>query len=268
MAISWTEETLPKDAAGTATLPVRVYRDAATKRTAPLVFHMHGGAFTGGSVESGQQIASLLAEAGAVVISVDYPVNTCECPFPYALQATFHALSWLHKNRTNWVSKKSGVYVAGEEAGGNLAAGLTLMARDQQEPLLAGQILLSPMLDPDLATKSFRQAQAGPVGCKWADGWNSYLGTVDKALHPYAAPSNASRLAGLPPTLILTCPDDPMRDESLRYADRLRKSGVSVQDQIVVAADHWPEALTQKVATRADWAPLVKQTFSEFFAQR
>ncbi|MFD2265181.1 alpha/beta hydrolase [Lacibacterium aquatile] len=266
MAISWTEETLPKDAAGTATLPVRVYRHADTKRAAPLVFHLHGGAFTGGSVASGEQIASLLAEAGAVVISVGYPVNTCECPFPYALQATFHALNHLHKNRTNWVAKKSGLYVAGEEAGGNIAAGLALMARDQHEPLLAGQILLSPMLDPDLATKSFRQAQAGAGGCKWADGWNSYLGTVDKALHPYAAPANASRLAGLPPTLILTCPDDPMRDESLRYADRLRKSGVYVQDQIVTSADHWPEALSQDTTGEADWAPLVQRRFTEFFA--
>ena len=70
------------------------------------------------------------------------------------------------------------LFVAGEEAGGNLAAALALMARDQQTPPLAGQILLSPMLDPCMATCSMRQAEAGPVGCQWADGWHQYLGSA------------------------------------------------------------------------------------------
>ena len=73
-------------------------------------------------------------------------------------------------------------------------AWLALMARDQDTPRLAGQILLSPMLDACLGTCSLREVDAGPVGCHWADGWAQYLGTPDKAAHPYAAPVNASRL--------------------------------------------------------------------------
>ena len=100
-------------------------------------------------------------------------------PFPAARwRRAFQALDWLHAQpRRTGSSRKSGLFVAGEEAGGNLAAALALMARDQQAPPLAGQILLSPMLDPCMATCSIRQAEAGPVGCKWADGWHQYLGS-------------------------------------------------------------------------------------------
>ena len=103
------------------------------------------------------------------------------------------------KGRARWSSKHAPLYVAGEEAGGNLAAALALMARDRRGPALAGQILFSPMLDACLGTYSLREADAGPVGCRWADGWADYLGSPDKAAHPYAAPLNASRLAGARP---------------------------------------------------------------------
>ncbi len=106
-----------------------------------------------GSVETGRPIAELLAEAGAVVVSAEYPLAPAH-PFPKAVQSLFHVLTWLHANRPEGTGKKSALLVAGEEAGGNLAAALALMARDQQHPPLAGQILLSPMLDPCMATGS------------------------------------------------------------------------------------------------------------------
>ena len=81
-----------------------------------------------------------------------------------------------------------------------------------------------------------RQAEAGPVGCKWADGWHEYLGSADKAAHPYAAPLVSSRLSNLPPTLILTAEDDMLRDESLCYARRLRAAGVAVVIFLIVAS--------------------------------
>ena len=112
------------------------------------------------------------------------------------------------------------VYVAGEEAGGNLAAAAALMSRDRLEPELAGQILLSPMLDPCLGTESQRDAEVGRAGCKWADGWRRYLCRAGNADHPYAAPGSSMRLAGLPPTLLVTAQDDPMRDETQSYARR------------------------------------------------
>jgi acetyl esterase/lipase len=274
--MNWTEETIEVEQG----VPARVYRKGSCPRSAPLVLHLHGGAFVGGSLDSGRMVSSLLADAGAVVVSVDYPLAPA-LQFPHALQAAYRALSSLHSSRTNWVSKKSGIFVAGEEAGGNLAAALALMARDQQGPPLAGQILLSPMLDPCMATCSIRQAEAGPVGCQWADGWHQYLGSADKAAHPYAAPLGSSRLAGLAPALVLTAQDDPMRDESVSYARRLRESGVVVQEHVLAGPTGWPNALgfwqqsfdrleaylSDPSTTEEAWATTVRDRFIEFFAQ-
>ena len=171
-------------------------------------------------------------------------------------------LQRLHDRRAHWAARASGLFIAGEEAGGNLAAALALMARDRLGPPLAGQVLLSPMLDAGMATCSFRDAEAGPVGCKWADGWRAYLGTPDKADHPYAAPSCGSRLHGLPPALVLTAQDDPMKDESLSYARRLQQAGVTTRT-CTLDASGWPDALA---GPDAPWAARVRDAFADFFA--
>ncbi len=262
METSYAEKLIYADA---KSMPARVYHSGMASREAPLVLHLHGGAFVDGSLDSGRSIATLLAEAGAVVVSADYPLAPAH-RFPQTLEAAFGALNWLHAHRIRWGTKKSRIFVAGEEAGGNLAAALALMARDQGTPPLAGQILLSPMLDACLATCSMRAAEAGPVGCKWADGWHQYLGSPDKAAHPYAAPLYSSRLSGLAPALVLTAEDDLLRDESLRYARRLRESSVAVQEHVLTAPTGWPEALCEDKNKEASWSAEVRNHFIEFFA--
>src|SRR5882757_5175193 len=251
MATTWTDDSIEVGAA--APVAVRVYGKRQRGGTPPLVLHLHAGAFVGGTLESGQLVASLLAEAGAIVVSADYPLAPDHI-FPDALRATLAILNVLHQNRTRWAAKKSQIFVAGEEAGGNLAAGLALLARDRHPGLLAGQILLSPMLDPSMGTCSIRSAEAGPVGCKWADGWHDYLGSPEKAANPYAAPLNSTRLAGLAPALVLTAEDDLMRDESQRYADRLREAGVAVRHDVLTGLTGWPCALAQPDNAGAPWA--------------
>lgn len=237
-AVFWRQETI---AAGTASLAARLYAPAEIAADAGIVVHLHGGSFTGGSLVEGEAVATMLAEAGAVVISLDYPLAPAH-RFPEALEATYGALVAIGKMRARWAARHAPLYVAGEEAGGNLAAALALMARDRHGPALAGQILLSPMLDACLGTYSLRAAEAGPVGCHWADGWADYLGTPDKAAHPYAAPLNATRLAGLPPALLISAGDDPMRDEAAAYAARLQEAGVSVRHHVQTAPTQWPAA--------------------------
>lgn len=263
MATGRTDSAIDVDEAGK--LPVRVYRDSRSPRSAPLVFHLHGGAFCAGSIEVCETIPELLAEAGAVVVSADYPLAP-EFQFPHALRTIFSALKTLHKTRTRWAGKMSRLFVAGEEAGGNLAASLALMARDQHAPEIAGQILLSPMLDACMATTSIRSADAGPAGCKWADGWQHYLGSADKAAHPYAAPSQSSRLSGLPPALIVTAQDDLMRDEALSYAARLQESGVAVSRHVLTAPTAWPDALCEGRPADSGWGSALRDQFIQFFA--
>ena len=263
MTTAYADTAIASDS--TDEMAVRVWRDSSVRRSAPLVLHFHGGAFCGGSLDSCETVPELLAEAGAVVVSADYPLAP-QHQFPFALGSIFGVLKTLHKARAKWAGKSSQVFVAGEEAGGNLAASLALISRDQNGPALGGQILLSPMLDPCMATRSVRGADAGPAGCRWADGWQQYLGSPEKAAHPYAAPGGSSRLAGLPPALVVTAQDDPMRDESLSYADRLQESGVFVRKHVLAAPTGWPGALSAGRSNSQTWSAALRNQFVQFFA--
>lgn len=246
-------------------LDVRFHGRRSAAGAVPLVLHFHGGSFTGGSLDTGAGVAGLLADAGAVVMALDYPLAPAH-PFPQAVEAGYAALAWAFKARTKLAGQGASVYVAGEEAGGNIAAAVALMARDRQGPALAGQILLSPMLDPCLATASLRKAHAGPVGCIWADGWHQYLGRMENAAHPYAAPGTALRLAGLPASLLVTAEDDPLRDEALAYAARLRATGLPLRQAVLAGPTGWPCSYFKPGVASAAWAPALRQQFADFFS--
>jgi len=260
MIPAWTDHTV--ETAGGARVPVRVFGKRVPG--APVVLHLHGGAFTGGLLDTNPTLPALLVRAGAVVASADYPLSP-EHRFPHALETMFDVLGALQRCCAEWASRRSEIFVAGEEAGGNLAAALALMARDRRATL-AGQILLSPMLDPLMGTCSLRSAEAGAVGCPWADGWHAYLGSPEKAAHPYAAPLSASRLAGVAPALLLTAQDDPLRDESETYARRLREAGVRVQFAVLPGPTGWPVALSLPAdEAPAPWASDVVEHLKQFF---
>lgn len=260
MAALWTDERLDLD--GTS-LPIRVYRADVLSRPAPLVLHLHGGTFTCGDLDCSAMICRALAEAGAVVVSLDYPLAP-QHPFPAALNASFAALDLLYNQRARWAGRGARLFVAGEEAGANIAAALTLMARDQHRPPVAGQILISPMLDPCLASGSIHAAEAGGAGCKWANGWHFYLGSADKAAHPYAAPLASRRLGGIPPALIITSDDCPIRDEALAYGRRLNACGVAVTTHVVADEADRPEAAPD--AGLPVWARDLLPLFTTFLA--
>lgn len=195
-----------------------------------LLLFLHAGTFTEGSCEAAAARAALLAEAGADVVALDYPLAP-EHPFPAGLSAAFEALQALATRHTRLTgSAQTALFVAGEEAGGNLAAALALMARDQRAPQLAGQLLISPMLDPQLGSASMRDGECGGCECIYAKGWQAYLGDSARADHPYAAPLNARRLAGLAPALVLSLAGHPLNDEARRYAAALREHGGSARD--------------------------------------
>lgn len=242
---------------------VRVYGSKSAGQVLPLVVHFHGGAFVSGDLDNGGTVASLLEAAGARVVSVAYPLS----PFPQPLETGYAVLQWAFKQRTRLAGAGAQVYLAGEEAGGNLAAGVALMARDQSHPPLAGQILLSPMLDPCVGTASLRAATGTATACKWADGWFKFLGCTRDAEHPYAVPGAAQRLAGLPPTLVLVGRDDPMHDEALAYAARLESAGLSVTRHVFNQAQQWPDALLQAGSRTCPCADEVQEQFRRFFAE-
>lgn len=256
------EQTI--ETAGGARVRTRVYGKRVPG--APVALFLHGGAFTGGSIETSQRLPLLIEEAGGIAVSADYPLAPAH-QFPDALETMFDLLAAMQQCCAQWASRRSSVFVAGEEAGGNLAAALALMARDRRAPL-GGQILLSPMLDSAMGTCSLRSVDAGAVGCPWADGWHAYLGSPEKAAHPYATPARASRLAGVAPALLISAEDDPLRDETRAYACNLRRAGVRVQHHVLPGPTNWPFALsmpTNDATQSAPWAPLVVDHLKTFF---
>lgn len=243
---------------------VRMYGRKKAGETSPLVVHFHGGAFVSGDLDNGCTVGGLLEAAGARVVSVAYPLAPAH-PFPQPLETGYAVLKWAFKHRSRLAGPGALLYLAGEEAGGNLAAGISMMARDQSHPPLAGQILLSPMLDPCVGTPSLRAATGEATACKWADGWLKFFRCARDAEHPYAVPGTAQRLAGLPPTLVLVGDTDPLRDEALAYAARLEAAGLAVKRHVFTQAAQWPDALLQPGTNPCPCAVQVQEQFRLFF---
>ncbi|MCX7276736.1 MAG: alpha/beta hydrolase [Burkholderiales bacterium] len=243
---------------------VRMYGKRVPGGAAPLVLHFHGGAFVAGGLDNGATVARLLASAGAVVVSLAYPLAPAS-PFPQGVEVGYDTLEWVYKHRVKLAGQGARLFLAGEEAGGNLAAAVAMVARDRAHPPLAGQILLSPMLDPCVGTASLRASTGVATGCKWADGWQQYLRCPMDAEHPYAVPGVARRLADLPPTLVLSGNDDPMRDEARAYAERLSGAGIAATFNLVTNAKGWPDALYTPLTAECPCAADLQQQFRAFF---
>lgn len=250
--------------AGREPLRARIYGQRRVGRVSPLVLHLHGGAFVSGDLDSGACMARLLAQVDAIVVSLAYPLAPTH-RFPDAVEAAYAALEWTYRQRNKLAGKDAPVYLAGDEAGGNLAAAVALVARDRTQPPLAGQILVAPMLDPSVGTASLRESMECNTGCKWADGWQQYLRGPMDAEHPYAVPAQATRLVDLPPALILTGDDDPMRDEALVYAQRLRDAGIAVTSGVLSSHTGWPDSLAEPLVDQCPCAAGVQQHLREFF---
>ena len=212
-------------------LAARLYTGGeAGARKDSLVVFFHSGGFIGGDLEDADQfLRRMVADSPeTAVLASSYTLAT-ERPFPAAVEDAHAVLLWSRKNKAKlgWNGKR--LVVAGLEAGANLAAVCALMARDRGAPVLAGQILIMPMLDPALTTCSMREVPAGSVrvASTCAASYRGYLPNAADRTHPYASPLQSSRLKNLPPALVLSAEDDPLRDEAEQYAAKLSTSGVT-----------------------------------------
>lgn len=237
MSAQW--ENIALDRSSEPSLAIRHYEGATRGKTPPLVLYLRGGAF----LETGRDpkerpVPRTLADCGAVVIEADYASPSSNA-FPKVLEWAFLALSCLSRRRKQYGSARSLLFVVGEEAGGNVAAGVALKARDRMPGELAGQVLLSPMIDPMMTSASIRRADEIGMRERWSDGWSHYLGSAWGHTHPYAAPCQCTRLAGVAPALVMTAQDDPLHDEALAYALRLEQSGVAVSRHVLPSGCGW-----------------------------
>jgi len=223
-------------------LHVRLYRGApvasggsagAGLADALVVFFAPGG-FVVDELDEADHCLRVLAETCEVNVLAPSYALAPERPFPAAVEDAHSVLMQAHKHRQKlgWHGKR--LFVGGVEAGGNLAAVSALVCRDRQGPTLSGQILVMPMLDTSLRCPSMRCAADDPDKREVVQAvelaYRRYLPHPADRLHPYASPLNARRLSGLPPALIMHTQGDPLSDEAVAYAEKLRQAGNEVHE--------------------------------------
>jgi acetyl esterase len=212
-------------------LDARLYRPAgASGEPLPILAYFFGGGWVLGNLETSDGICRrLCADAGCLVVSVAYRLAP-EHPFPAAPRDCHAAVRWLAAHAGALGGDPARLAVAGDSAGGNLAAAVTLQAREAG-PALAAQVLVYPNVAYNADTPSMRDNTDPFFFNRTSVGWywGHYLADPADGADPLASPLRAADLSGLPPALVITAEYDPLRDEGEQYAERLRAAGVPVE---------------------------------------
>lgn len=243
---------------------LRIYTPLSAAENLPLILFIHGGAWVAGSIDTHDNLARYLAAgSNAIVVSVDYGISP-EHKFPYPLEQCYDALQWLYENASTLGGDKSRLAIAGDSAGGNMAAALCLMARDRQGPAIALQVLINPA--PDLSGKGTLERQNDPVDIM---RWQAlqYLFIPAEASHPYASPLLAPDLSNLPPALVLVAENDYLlKEDGQKFGEKLLAAGVPCeiycQKGIGHLAGHGARAATEARESLDVAVAAIKKTFA------
>ncbi|MFI5508726.1 alpha/beta hydrolase [Mycobacterium sp. NPDC051804] len=214
-------------------IPIRVYWPDTDRDTPlPVVVFIHGGGWSVGDLETYDGIARRhVVGANAIVVSIDYRLAP-EHPYPAAVDDAWAATQWVAEHATELGGDPDRLAVAGDSAGGNLAAVISQLARDAGGPRIVFQLLWYPATTFDTTLPSFTENADAPIldvdGCKGCTRW--YIGDLDTSdIPPTLAPARATDLTGLPSAYIAVAGHDPLRDDGMRYAELLGAAGVPVE---------------------------------------
>nr|CAP12611.1 lipase [Streptomyces olivaceus] len=252
---SVTDRTVPGPE-GAPDVPVRIYQPGARGAALPVVVFFHGGGFVLCGLDSHDGLCrELAASSGAVVVSVDYRLAP-EHPAPAAVEDAYAALAWVAAHAEELGADPARLAVAGDSAGGNLAAAVCLLARERGGPVPAAQVLIYPALDPAQDSASMREFGEGHFltadQMRWY--WEQYLAGSEPT--PLTAPATAHDLSGLPPALLVEAECDPLRDEGRAYAARLPEADVHSAPGVFHGFLDFTAELPQAVAAQrrvAEW---------------
>lgn len=216
---------------GLAEIPIRVYwpkisdQEDGEQDLYPIVVFFHGGGWVMGNLDQCNELCSKLSnEAESIVISVDYRLAP-EHKFPQPLHDCYAATKWAYENAKFLEGDQDTIVVAGESAGGNLAAAVALMAKEKKGPQIAAQLLIYPITDLSSDLSKYSKDQFGPS--KEAMDWfgRHYLKNDSEVRKPLVSPIYGE-LSGLPPAILVTAECDPLRNQDLEYGKKLEQSGV------------------------------------------
>jgi acetyl esterase len=244
-------------------LPLRLYQPAGGSAEArPLILNFHGGSWVFGTLDQYDSFCGHVARrVDAVVLSVDYRLAP-EHPFPAAPEDCYAALVWAAEHAEEWGADPSRIGVMGDSAGGNLAAVVSLLARDRSGPVLRHQTLVYPATDLTLSSPSLTSNADKPILTQAdVEAYHAlYLGDAD-ARDLRASPLLADDHSGLPPALIQVAEHDPIRDDGVRYADTLQAAGVPVRLTEYVGMPHGYMSLPRicRAAPQALWEICAEQ---------
>ncbi len=237
-------------------LRVRVYRPVGVDGARPGIYLIHGGGMVLGDIEGEDATATMLCDAvGAVVVSVEYRLAP-EYPHPAPVEDCYAGLVWTARNTTELGIDPTRLALYGGSAGGGLALGTALLARDRGFPQLAFLMPIYPMIDDRNETPSSHEITDVGIWDRSGnlEAWAWYLGGA--AADQYAAPARAQDLSGLPPTYIDVGTVDLFRDEDIAFAARLMQAGVPTELHVNPGSYHASEvfapdaALTQRIWAR------------------
>lgn len=227
--VSRTERTITQDG---QTVKIFIMKpDQATAKPGVLLF-IHGGVWIVGNFQNHQRLLrDLVVGSGQVGVFVEY-TPLPEARFPTQLDQSYAVLKWVAVHADEFGADGSRIAVAGNSVGGNMTAALTLMAKDRGGPKISYQVLMIPATDASVDTQSYHEYGTGRFLARafMKYGWDLYAPDAATRDNPYVSPLRASlqELNGLPPALVITSENDPLRDEGEAYARKLKEAGVSV----------------------------------------
>ncbi|WP_326731616.1 alpha/beta hydrolase [Streptomyces phaeochromogenes] len=262
-ALEFNELTVPGPL-GSPDISVLVCRPTSLAVPTAAIYHTHGGGMVVGSNRSGiEPYLDWAVEFGLIVVSVEYRLAP-EHPDPAPVEDCYAGLLWTAEHAEELGIDPARLLISGASAGGGLAAGVALMARDRVGPTLAGQLLVCPMIDDRNETPSSFMLEGEGVWDRTSNltGWNALLG--DRRGGPdvstYAAPARETDLSGLPPAFIDVGEVEVFRDEAVDYAGRIWRAGGSAELHIWPGGVHgfdtiFPQAAVSQAAqsARTDW---------------
>ncbi|KAL4908359.1 hypothetical protein BDW74DRAFT_188441 [Aspergillus multicolor] len=260
--IATSEFTIPGPSGPMTATIFRPRNPTRTVTETPGILHIHGGGLATGNRFLGFTMLNWVEELGAVILTAEYRLAP-EHPAPAALEDSYAALQYMATHASELGFNAEKLIVAGGSAGGNLAAGVALLARDRElSPKLAGQVLMYPWVDDAMDSHSIEQyGDIAPVAKENLATVNDYAFGKDREFASmYTVPARAGSLRGLPPTIIDVGEADVFRDQDVEYARRLWGDGVPTELHVWPGAYHGfdvfvPQAGVSKraVQTRLEW---------------